>query len=79
LKYRQSLVVESIEKLSRLGVLKYDETNGKLEIAALGKIAVLFCNYQIFLYICRNKPFNMENKYVEITDLLGKTLKEFIL
>jgi helicase len=42
LKYRQSLVVESIEKLSRLGVLKYDETNGKLEIAALGKIAVLF-------------------------------------
>jgi helicase len=42
IKLRLSVLLESIDKMSRNGIIKLDQNNGLLEITSLGKISVIF-------------------------------------
>ena len=42
IKLRMSILLESIQKYARQGILKFNDTNGALDITGLGKISVVF-------------------------------------
>jgi helicase len=67
-KYRFGLLQETLVKLSKLSIIKYEPESGKLEIAALGKISVLFY-ISPFLIAAYNRNFSALFSHKEFNDL----------